>query len=195
MPIDLIFHPMTHRRTSACFAYFMVISPLFAAPDWENQAVFRINKEEPHAIKMAFPDAAGALKQPRMESPWCQSLNGMWKFHWVGHPDQRPVDFFKTAFDDASWKTIPVPANVELHGYGIPIYTNIIYPFKKDPPRVMGEPVGHWTTNRDRNPVSSYRRTFDLPADWSGRRTLITFNGVASAFYLWVNNARNLLLG
>ena len=162
----------------------------FLPSDWENQAIFRINKEDAHAIKMPFPDAGGALKLPRLESPWCQMLNGEWKFHWVGHPDQRPLDFFKTDFNDSAWKTIPVPANVELHGYGIPIYTNMNYPFKKDPPRVMGEPPGDFTARRDRNPVSSYRRTFDLPADWAGRRTLITFNGVASAFYLWINGEK-----
>ena len=43
--------------------------PLQAVPDWENQAVFRINKADPHAVKMPFPDAAGALTLPRMESP------------------------------------------------------------------------------------------------------------------------------
>jgi beta-galactosidase len=160
---------------------------LQAAPDWENQAVFRINKEDPHAVKMPFPDAAGALTLPRLESPWCQLLNGEWKFHWVGHPDERPAGFFKLGFDDSAWQTIPVPANVELHGHGIPIYTNVTYPFRKDPPRVMGDPPGGFTTQRDRNPVSSYRRSFDLPADWTGRRTFITFNGVASAFYLWIN--------
>jgi len=181
---------MIFRRIPELFIALTLTSPLFAAPDWENEAVFRINKEEPHAIKMPFPDAAGALAQPRMESPWCQSLNGKWKFHWVGHPDQRPVDFFKTTFDDASWKTIPVPANVELHGHGTPIYSNTTYPFKKDPPRVMGEPAGDWTASKERNPVSSYRRTFDLPDDWRGRRTFITFNGVASAFYLWVNGEK-----
>ncbi|MCU0781732.1 MAG: hypothetical protein MUF04_11605, partial [Akkermansiaceae bacterium] len=160
---------------------------LMAAPDWENEAVFRINKEDPHAVRMPFPDAASALAQPRMASPWCLSLNGEWKFHWVGHPDDRPTEFADPAFDDSGWKTIPVPANVELHGYGVPIYTNVNYPFRKDPPRVMGDPPGHFTMMRDRNPVSSYRRTFDLPADWAGRATFITFNGVSSAFYLWLN--------
>ncbi len=160
---------------------------LAAAPDWENQHVFRINKEDPCCTKMPFPDARGALTKPRMESPWCMVLNGTWKFHWVDHPDKRPQEFFQPSFDDSAWGTIPVPSNVELHGHGTPIYTNATYPFRKDPPRVTGEPPRHFTTFTERNAVSSCRRSFQLPAAWQGRHTLITFNGVASAFYLWVN--------
>lgn len=160
------------------------------APDWENQAVFRINKEEPRATKMPFPDARSALAKERMASPWCLPLNGTWKFHWVPAPDQRPLGFEKTDFDDSAWGTIPVPANVELHGHGTPIYTNVIYPFVNDQPRVTGEPPRDWTMFKERNPVSSYRRTFTLPRSWQDRQTFVVFNGVASAFYLYVNGQR-----
>lgn len=160
------------------------------APDWENQAVFRINKEEPRSVSMPFPDAADALTKERLDSPWCMMLNGEWKFHWVDHPEKRPLDFHKTDFDDSAWKTIPVPSNVEIQGYGTPIYTNSAYPFHKDPPRVMGEPPSHFTAFHERNPVSSYRRSFSVPENWKGRHTFITFNGVASAFYLWVNGEK-----
>ena len=159
-------------------------------PDWENQKVFRIHKEPARSVSMPFPTAEGALEKKRLESPWCQVLNGEWKFHWVDHPDKRPLDFFRTGFDDSGWKTIPVPSNVELHGYGTPIYTNITYPFQKDPPHVMGEPPAHYTAFLERNPVSSYRRTFTVPDSWKGRHTFITFNGVASAFYLWINGEK-----
>lgn len=157
------------------------------SPDWENEQVFRINKEKPHAVKMPFPEADQALQKRRIESPWCLMLNGDWKFHWVDHPDKRPLDFWKDGFDDSAWKTIPVPSNVEIQGYGTPIYTNQPYPFKKDPPRVMGEPPTGFTAVKERNPISSYRRSFQLPENWQGRRVYVTFNGVASAFYLWVN--------
>lgn len=178
------------HATRALTLSMLITHSSIAAPDWENEAIFRINKEEPHAIKMPFPDAASAVSKPRLASPWCLMLNGDWKFHWVGHPDQRPQDFFKRDFDDSAWNTIPVPSNVELHGYGTPIYTNAAYPFLKDPPRVMGEPPEHFTAKHERNPVSSYRRTFELPATWNGRQTYITFNGVASAFYLWINGEK-----
>lgn len=161
-----------------------------SAPDWENQAIFRINKEEPRATKMPFPDARSALAKERMVSPWCLPLNGTWKFHWVPIPEQRPLGFEKPDFNDSTWGTIPVPANVELHGHGTPIYTNVIYPFVNDQPRVTGEPPRDWTMFKERNPVSSYRRTFTLPKSWQGRQTFIVFNGVASAFYLYLNGQK-----
>ncbi|MEN8785291.1 MAG: glycoside hydrolase family 2 TIM barrel-domain containing protein [Akkermansiaceae bacterium] len=161
-----------------------------ATPDWENQSIFRINKVPAHAIKMPFPTKEGALKKQRLESPWCQLLNGQWKFHWVDHPEKRPLNFFESNFDDSRWKTIPVPSNVELQGYGTPIYCNHPYPFKKDPPRVMGDPEIHFTTHDERNPVSSYRKTFSVPKNWRDRQTTITFNGVSSAFYLWCNGKK-----
>jgi beta-galactosidase len=161
-----------------------------AAPDWEDQAIFRKNKMAPHAVKMAFPTKEGAMTKKRMESPYCQLLNGDWKFNWVDHPEKRPTDFFKTTFDSSAWKTIPVPSNVELQGYGTPIYCNHPYPFKKNPPFVMGEPEEHFTTFAERNPVSSYLKTFTLPHSWDGSQTTITFNGVSSAFYLWCNGQK-----
>lgn len=184
--------PMILRFLLPAVLLLAVPSPASAAPapDWEDQAVFRINKEEPHAVKMPFPDAEEALTKMRMESPWCEVLNGDWKFSWAPTPDKRPIGFEKPDFDDSDWKTIPVPSNVEMHGYGTPIYTNIEYPFKKDPPRVMGEPDRSWTTYTERNPVSSYRRSFTVPADWKGRQTFIVFNGVNSAFYLYVNGEK-----
>jgi beta-galactosidase len=161
-----------------------------AAPDWEDQAIFRTNKMAPHAVKMAFPTKEGAMTKKRMESPFCILLNGDWKFNWIDHPDKRPLDFFKADFDDTNWKTIPVPSNVELEGYGTPIYSNQEYPFKKDPPFVMGEPPAYFTSFHERNPVSSYRKRFTLPDSWDSRQTTVTFNGVASAFYLWCNGQK-----
>lgn len=161
------------------------------APDWENEAVFRVNKEAPRAVSMPFPSREGALAGQRLESPWCLLLNGNdWRFHWVDHPDKRPVNFHHPSFDVSSWDTIKVPANVEIEGYGTPIYCNQPYPFLKDPPRVMGAPPDHFTTSRERNPVSSYRKSFILPEGWEDRKTHITFNGVSSAFYMWCNGRK-----
>ncbi|MGD9419778.1 MAG: glycoside hydrolase family 2 TIM barrel-domain containing protein [Verrucomicrobiota bacterium JB025] len=163
-----------------------------AAPDWENEAVFRINKEAPRATAMPFPTRDGALTKQRLESPWCRMLNGTWKFHHVGHPDQRPVDFYQPAFDVSGWDDIPVPANWQMHGYGTKIYTNATYPFEKAPPKVMGTPPGSFLTfpEENRNQVGSYRRNFTIPADWKDRQTFISFEGVDSAFYLWVNGSK-----
>ena len=124
--------PPTMKPALLIFA--LTASALSQAPDWENHAVFRINKEAPRATAMPFPDRESALAKNRLESPWCQMLNGNWKFNWVGTPDARPVDFFQPEFDVSAWKEIPVPSNWQLQGYGKPVYTNSEYPFAVNPP-------------------------------------------------------------
>jgi beta-galactosidase len=158
-----------------------------APPDWENEHVFQRNRQPAHATLMPFPDIESARIGDRDASPFYLSLNGDWRFHWVPKPEDRPVDFYKPDFDISSWKTIPVPANWQMHGYGVPIYTSSEYPFKVDPPRVTGEPDRDWTAYKNRNPVGSYRRDFSLPDAWAGRRVFLHFAGVKSAFYVWVN--------
>ncbi len=148
--------------------------------EWNDLNVLQQNREQPHATMMVYPDAAGAMKYDRTTSPWFQSLNGEWKFNWVKNPAARPVDFYKTDFDASEWKTIPVPSNWQMHGYGLPIYTNIKYPFPKNPPHI--DPT--W------NPVGSYLREFSVPEDWDGREVYITFDGVEAAFYLWINGEK-----
>ena len=65
------------------------------------------------------------------------------------------MNFFRTDFDDAAWKTIRVPSNWQFEGYDVPIYVNIKYPWgKADPPNIPA----------DNNPVGSYRHRFTVPA-------------------------------
>ncbi|MCB9878394.1 MAG: DUF4981 domain-containing protein [Planctomycetes bacterium] len=163
-------------------------SPAPAQEDWQNEHVFGIGRELPHADLHRHPDAASA--RSGRASPWERSLDGRWKFHWVDHPDKRPAGFEALAFDDAAWGEITVPGNVEVQGYGTPIYVNHGYAFAKNPPRVMDEPPRGYTTFAERNPVSSYRRHFTLPDGWGGRRSYVTFDGVSSAFYVWLNGVR-----
>ena len=159
-------------------------------PDWENPHIFGINKEPGRATFTPFPDESTALRADHV-SPWVQSLNGMWKFHWVKRPDLRPEDFYKPEFDVSSWKDIPVPSNWEMEGYGTPIYTNVTYPFKRDAPRVTATPDDHtWTAYDQRDPVGSYRRDFEVPESWNGRQTYLMFNGVNSAYYVWINGQK-----
>jgi len=159
-------------------------------PDWENEKIFGINKEPTHVTYIPYANAEQALRDVSESSPYYSSLNGDWKFNWVKQPSERPVDFYRTDFNDAQWKTIPVPCNMELQGYGTPIYTNITYPFVPDPPKVMGSAPKGWTVTKEPNPVGSYRRYFDVPADWTGKEIFIHFNGVQSAFYIWVNGQK-----
>lgn len=161
---------------------FAGLSPAVAqtVPDWENPAVFERNREPMHATLMPYLDRAMAIENHRRQSPLRQSLNGMWNFHWVRKPAERPRDFFRDDYDVSGWDRIPVPANWELQGYGIPIYVNIPYPFSPEDPRPPQIPH-EW------NPVGSYRTTFTLNRALQGKHVLLHFGAVKSAMYVWVN--------
>jgi beta-galactosidase len=159
-------------------------------PEIEDPRCLGINKEAPHATLMPYASLKEALAARRLASSHARSLNGPWKFHYVPRPEQRPIDFYKPGYDASGWKEIPVPSNWQVLGYGTPYYRNAGYTFKKDWPRVMSEPPANFTAYEERNPVGSYLREFDVPADWKGRTVFITFDGVDSAFFLWVNGER-----
>ncbi|WP_221030469.1 glycoside hydrolase family 2 TIM barrel-domain containing protein [Actomonas aquatica] len=160
-------------------------------PRWENEQIFAVNREPARATFYPFADAASARTHVSVreadQSPFVRVLDGDWTFAWVPTPAEAPADFFRPDFDDAGWGTIPVPGNWERHGFGTPIYVSAGYSFKVDPPRVMGEPKPDATTFHERNPVGSYRHSFDVPSDWAGRRVFIHFDGVQGATTLWVN--------
>lgn len=150
--------------------------------DWENHHVLQINREPARAAFTPFHAQKG-------DCSIC--LNGTWKFRWTPVPDERIVEFYQTDFNDKDWVGFPVPANWEVNGYGTPIYVSAGYSFKIDPPRVMGEPKVGYTTYKERNPVGQYRRSFQLPAGWEARgQTFLRFEGVMSAFYVWINGER-----
>jgi beta-galactosidase len=158
-------------------------------PDWENPQLLGIDRLPPHASMVVCPDADAAAtiqwadNANRVKSPWYRSLNGQWKYHYAKTPASRVQGFYRPQFNDASWPTIPVPSNVELEGYGVPIYVNIKYPWlTADPPRIPAD--------NPNNTVSAYRRTFRVPEAWQGRQVLLTFDGVNSFFYVWLNGQR-----
>jgi beta-galactosidase len=155
--------------------------------EWEQEQNLALNKESARATFASFGDVKTALKILPEHSRYWRSLDGQWKFHWVKHPDERPRDFFRPEFDVSGWKEIPVPSSWQCQGYDVPVYSNQRYLFKRDWPRVMGEPPKDYTAFTNRNPVGSYRRDFELPADWTGRDVFIQFDGVDSFFYLWIN--------
>ena len=180
-----------------CTALAAVILPPTAGraaetvpPEIENVQLLGINKEPAHATLMPYASRVEALAAKRHDSGFCRSLNGPWKFNWVERPEQRPADFYKPAFDVSGWKEIPVPSNWQVLGYGTPYYRNAGYIIKKDWPRVMSEPPKNFTAFQERNPVGSYRRDFEVPAQWDGRRIFLTFDGVDSAFFLWINGEK-----
>ena len=144
--------------------------------DWENPLLTHRNRLPGRAYGFAYPDAASALKCVRGSSPWFMLLNGAWKFDYAQCPDEAPGRFFEEEFDTESWDEIRVPGNWQMQGYGHPHYTNLPYPFPVDSPRVPTE-----------NPTGSYRREFVMPKEWNGRRIFLRFEGVDSAFHVWVN--------
>lgn len=163
--------------------------------DWENQHVFAINKEEGHATFIPFANTAEMKVDPAYRRPWertrssrYQLLNGNWKFHWAKQPEERPKEFYNPRYDVSAWDEIPVPSNWEMHGYGTPIYTNITYPFRNNPPFIQGQ--RGYTVKKEPNAVGSYRREFTVPDDWKDKEVFIHFDGVYSAMYLWVNGKK-----
>ncbi|MBQ9356650.1 MAG: hypothetical protein IJT98_05115 [Prevotella sp.] len=161
------------------------------AHDWENNHVLQINREPARAYFLPFGERTGDRTL---------LLNGDWRFSWTKTPEERVMDFWRTDFDDTQWGTLAVPANWEVNGFGTPIYVSAGYPFKIDPPYVTREPKRDWTTFEERNPTGQYRRTFIVPDGWvccdsvatngAGGQTFLRFEGVMSAFYVWINGQR-----
>jgi len=150
--------------------------------DWENQQILQINREPARDAFIGYGNVPGDRSL---------SLNGTWKFRWTPTPAGKINDFFTDSFKDSDWKTLTVPANWETNGYGTPIYVSSGYSFKIDPPRVMGTPKENFTTYTERNPTGQYRRSFTLPQGWKkAGQTFLRFDGVISAFYVWMNGFR-----
>lgn len=152
-------------------------------PEWDNPAIIHLGTERPHATMMVYPSALTARAGDPTKSPYRASLNGSWKFHGSLRPAERPLDFYRSDYDDTAWRNMPVPASWQMHGFDIPIYTNIIYPWPQDPREPPNVPYTF-------NPVGSYRTTFVVPPGWNNRQVYLHFAGVDSAFYVWVNGAK-----
>lgn len=155
--------------------------------DWENVAVNEINREPARASFIPFAGNPGEASAENGKDSDVVNLNGKWRFKWSPDPESRPADFFRTDFHNSGWNLIDVPSNWEMKGYGTPVYASSGYIFKIDPPRVTSEPKADYTTYKERNPVGSYRRVFTIPEKWKGRNVFLRFEGVSSAFYVWIN--------
>jgi beta-galactosidase/beta-glucuronidase len=150
-----------------------------AMKDWENKQLFHRKRLPARAYAFPYPDTTSALVGQPGASPWVQLLNGVWRFLYVPSPEHAPAGFYDETFDDSGWDELAVPSCWQMHGYGKPHYTNVPYPFPVNPPYVPSD-----------NPTGCYRRTFNIPKSWDGSRVIIRFEGVDSAFYVWVNGAQ-----
>lgn len=162
-----------------------------AAPTlkWEDESVWEENKEAPHASFMPYPSTkALRADHERYAKPWLEpkganflSLNGVWKLKFALDLENRAgEDFYADDADPSSWDNIEVPSNLEMKGYGVPLYINDNYPFSYNPPYISMYGGLH-------NSAASYRRSFTLPEGWEKNRTFLHFDGVGSAASVWVN--------
>ena len=171
--------------------------------DWENQYVLQINREPMHVPLGAYSSEVEAATCSRNISKYVELLDGTWKFKLVQGPQEVPEEFYKEKYDYSQWDNITVPGNWELQGFGYPIYTCQIYPFDVSNPEAhhILEPGSDASRLRDRmldynlnipnvpkaNPTGCYITKFQVNEDWLQREVFINFEGVESAFYLWVN--------
>lgn len=144
--------------------------------DWENISILQRGRLPERAYFYSFTDTLSALTYERANSKGFKLLNGMWKFHYAENPFQGPDRFYQDSFDVSGWDELMVPSNWQMNGYGKPHYTNVQYPFPVDPPYVPTE-----------NPTGSYRRSFYIPPEWMQQKIILRFEGVDSAFHVWVN--------
>ncbi|MBO7261403.1 MAG: DUF4981 domain-containing protein [Alistipes sp.] len=144
-------------------------------PVWEQPEIFAINRMPHRATLVPYPSVEAAAQ--RGVSEYVVDISGEWKFCWSKCPAERPEGFWSLEYDDSKWATIAVPGNWEVLGYGVPIYTNVNYPFPKNPPYIP----------HDDNPTGCYRHTFELPKGWAERRTILHFESGLAAMHVWVN--------
>lgn len=144
---------------------------------WENPELTSLNKLPPRATFDSFPSARLALARSREKSPWFQSLDGDWQFRLERSPVEAQAFAAGRPFtDSATWGSLPVPSNWQMHGHGRPHYTNVRMPFPEEPP----------FTPKD-NPTGVYRRSFRIPDAWQGKRVVLHFGGADSVLAVYLD--------
>ena len=161
-----------------CSAFTMASAQ--KTPVWRDAGVNQQNRLARHAHFFGFENAEKA-KGDKKQSDRYLSMEGKWKFNFVKNHQDAPQGFYALKYDDSKWADFPVPGLFEMEGYGDKIYKNMGYAwcttFKNDPPYI-GE------TN---NYTGSYRRTFELPANWKGQEVYFYVGSATSNLSLWVN--------
>ena len=169
--------------------------------EWQAPELLGYNKLPARALFSSFSSVNDARKVLPEYAKDYISLDGEWRFHFAKNPDERPKNFFEKGYDDSKWDLLQVPVSWNMAGiqkdgtlkYGVPIYVNqwVIFKYNIEPgdwkKGVMRVPPKNYTTYEYRNEVGSFKRNFDIPADWKGKEVFLSFDGVDSFFYLWVN--------
>ncbi len=145
-----------------------------------NPSLTEENQVPPHVPLVVFDNDTDALTGEWDRSPYFKSLDGTWKFRWDRSILEAPGNFHEPAFDSRNWDNITVPGTWQMQGYGYNLYRNQTLEFSPyDPPNV---PL-------DFNPTGSYIRTFEIPSNWDGRKVFLNFEGVKTAFWVWINGS------
>ena len=167
--------------------------------EWDDPLKTSVNRETAHTIAIPMASDDEVVQNDMTKSPYYQSLDGVWKFQWVGVPANAKEGWCAKDFDDASWTNIDVPSSWQVWGlnhgksWDKPLYCNTVYPFAYDKSTysVMADRESWFTyTGSKKNPVGTYRRHFTIPAEWAGRDVYVRFNSVGHGYYLWVNGQR-----
>ena len=147
---------------------------------WENPEIFKINKEDGHAIMMPFDSEKDALSAK--ESNYKQSLNGKWKFYWQRGLKNQPENFQLTSFDDSHWDEINVPSVWQTQGYSVPYYYASTFPkaFSRSKGKIP-------SIDHDMQEIGFYRKSFILNENFNGREIFLHFGAAKSALEVYVN--------
>jgi len=137
----------------------------------EDPQIFEVNREKAHSDHVFTVNGVSSR----------QYLNGEWWFAYTETPQNRPEHFYKEDFCVDNWASVTVPSHIQLQGYGKPQYTNIPYPWEGRESLVPPQ------TPKEFNPVGSYVKFFDFEKNTAYKRTYVSFQGVETAFYVWLN--------
>ncbi|GAA1678295.1 glycoside hydrolase family 2 TIM barrel-domain containing protein [Kribbella yunnanensis] len=143
----------------------------------ENPEIVGEGQQAPHAELRPYADAAAAVRAGK-ETPWTRSLDGKWRIQMADRPEDVPAGFHADGYDTSGWREVDVPHTWQTDGLDHPIFRNIPTEMWPDnPPKVP----------HDVNPTAAYVREFDVPKNWRDRETFLRFEGVTSAYFVWVN--------
>lgn len=143
-----------------------------------NPSFVEENQVPAHVPFVVFDNEEDALSGDWSRSQLYQSLDGTWSFKWYESPADAPSEFYQSSSNEIDWDEIEVPGTWQMQGFGHALYRNIPLEFSPyDPPNVP----------TDFNPVGLYKRTFETPDNWDGKQILLHFDGVKTAFWIWIN--------
>ncbi|MBC5625049.1 DUF4981 domain-containing protein [Clostridium sp. NSJ-49] len=148
--------------------------------EWlSNPEIFRVNRIDAHSDHLYYENKEDI--KLGYDMPLRQSLNGKWRFAYAVNQDERIKDFYKDDYDCSNFDYINVPGHIQMQGYDKCQYINTMYPWdghdELRPPHI----------SKTYNPVGSYVKHFTVKEELKNKKTFVSFQGVETAFYVWLN--------